>query len=48
MLRLRRDDFTDPREIARYAAVTRLSPDEFRQQFEYLVSSEAPPLAFGS
>jgi 6-phosphofructokinase len=47
MLRLRRDDFADPREIARYAAVTRLSPDEFRQQFEYLVGAEAPPLAFG-
>jgi ATP-dependent phosphofructokinase / diphosphate-dependent phosphofructokinase len=48
MLRLRRDDFADPREIARYAAVTRLSPEEFRQKFEYLVNAEAPPLAFGA
>lgn len=48
MLRLRRDDFADAREIARYAAVTRLSPDDFRKQFEYLVNAEAPPLAFGS
>ena len=47
MLRLRRDDFADPREVARYAAVTKLSPDEFRAQFEYLVNHEAPPLAFG-
>jgi ATP-dependent phosphofructokinase / diphosphate-dependent phosphofructokinase len=47
MLRLRRDDFADATEIARYAAVTRLKPDEFRQQFEYLVNAEAPPLAFG-
>lgn len=45
MLRLRRDDFADPAEIARYAAVTRLTPDEFRKQFEYLVSAEPPPLA---
>ena len=44
MLRLRRDDFADPTEVARYAAVTRLQPDEFRKQFEYLVSAEAPPL----
>jgi 6-phosphofructokinase len=47
MLRLRRDDFSDPTEIARYAAITRLSAEEFRQQFEYLVGGEAPPLAFG-
>jgi len=47
MLRLRRDDFADPAEIARYAAVTRLKPEDFRQQFEYLVSAEAPPLALG-
>jgi ATP-dependent phosphofructokinase / diphosphate-dependent phosphofructokinase len=44
MLRLRRDDFGDPKEIARYAAVTRLQPEEFRKQFEYLVNAEAPPL----
>jgi len=47
MLRLRRDDFADATEVARYAAVTRLKPEEFRKQFEYLVSSEAPPLEFG-
>jgi 6-phosphofructokinase 1 len=47
MLRLRRDDFADPAEIARYAAVTRLKPEEFRAQFEYLVNAEAPPLALG-
>ena len=45
MLRLRRDDFADPVEVARYAAVTRLQPEEFRAQFEYLVGAEAPPLA---
>jgi 6-phosphofructokinase 1 len=47
MLRLRRDDFSDAAEVGRYAAVTRLKPEEFRQQFEYLVSAEAPPLEFG-
>jgi len=47
MLRLRRDDFAGAGEISRYASVTRLTPDEFRAQFEYLVSDEAPPLAFG-
>ncbi len=47
MLRLRRDDFADASEVARYAAVTRLKPEEFRQQFEYLVNAEAPPLEFG-
>ena len=41
------DDFADPTEIARYAAVTRLSPEDFRKQFEYLIGGEAPPLAFG-
>ncbi|MES1184504.1 MAG: diphosphate--fructose-6-phosphate 1-phosphotransferase [Myxococcales bacterium] len=47
MLRLRRDDFSDPAEVARYAAITRLKPEEFRKQFEYLVSAEAPPLELG-
>jgi hypothetical protein len=47
MLRLRRDDFADASEVARYAAVTRLKPEDFRKQFEYLVSAEAPPLEFG-
>jgi 6-phosphofructokinase 1 len=48
MLRLRRDDFADATEIARYAAITKLSPDEFRTQFEYVVTHEAPPLALGA
>src|SRR5262249_19741205 len=45
MIRLRRDDFDDPRQLARLAATARLSPDEFRRQFEYLVAIEPPPLA---
>ncbi|HEX3774281.1 MAG TPA: diphosphate--fructose-6-phosphate 1-phosphotransferase [Polyangiaceae bacterium] len=47
MLRLRRDDFADPAEIAKYAAATHITPDEFKAQLEYLVKDEPPPLAFG-
>jgi 6-phosphofructokinase 1 len=44
MLRLRRDDFESPDELARLAAVCKLSVDGFRQQFEYLVRAEPPPI----
>jgi ATP-dependent phosphofructokinase / diphosphate-dependent phosphofructokinase len=44
MIRLRRDDFADPAAVARFAAVTHLTPEEFRRQFAYLVEDEAPPL----
>ena len=47
MTRLRRDDFEDPFELARFAATAGLSVDEFRRQFEYLVESEPPPLNIG-
>ncbi len=47
MIRLRRDDFDDPRELAKFAATAGLSPQEFRAQFEYLVENEPPPLDFG-
>jgi 6-phosphofructokinase 1 len=44
MIRLRRDDFEDPKEVARLAATAKLSEQEFRRQFEYLVEAEPPPL----
>jgi 6-phosphofructokinase 1 len=44
MIRLRRDDFANPHEIARFAAVAHVSLDEFRDQFEFLVQDEPPPL----
>ncbi|HLB37138.1 MAG TPA: diphosphate--fructose-6-phosphate 1-phosphotransferase [Gemmatimonadales bacterium] len=44
MIRLRRDDFDDPHELARFAAVAHLSLQQFREQFEYLVQSEPPAL----
>ena len=46
MIRLRRDDFANPHELARFAAVAHLTLDEFRQQFEFLVQDEPPPLDF--
>jgi ATP-dependent phosphofructokinase / diphosphate-dependent phosphofructokinase len=44
MIRLRRDDFDDPHELAKLASTAGLSPDEFRRQFGYLVEVEPPPL----
>ncbi|HEY7512186.1 MAG TPA: diphosphate--fructose-6-phosphate 1-phosphotransferase [Vicinamibacteria bacterium] len=48
MIRLRRDDFQDPHEVARLAATCRLGPEEFRQEFEYLVEDEPPALVLES
>jgi 6-phosphofructokinase 1 len=45
MIRLRRDDLDDPQEVARLSATAKLSEEEFRRQFEYLVAHEPPPLA---
>ena len=44
MIRLRRDDFDDPRELGKFAATAGLSVEEFRRQFGYLVDDEPPPL----
>jgi 6-phosphofructokinase 1 len=44
MIRLRRDDFEDPHELARFAATCGLTLQEFRQQFEYLIDMEPPAL----
>jgi 6-phosphofructokinase 1 len=44
MIRLRRDDFEDHHELAKFAATASLSLDEFRKQFEYLIDLEPPPL----
>ena len=42
MIRLRKEDFDDPSELARIAAVTKLSLQEFRDRFGYLVEHEPP------
>jgi 6-phosphofructokinase len=46
MIRLRRDDFEKPEEIARFAEVANLTPEQFKERFYYLVDREAPPLSF--
>jgi 6-phosphofructokinase 1 len=44
MIRLRRDDFEDPHELAKFAAMVNLSVPDFRKEFGYLVEDEPPPL----
>jgi 6-phosphofructokinase 1 len=44
MIRLRRDDFRDPHELAKLAATCDFSPEDFRREFEYLVEDEPPAL----
>lgn len=44
MIRLRRDDFENPHELAKFAATAGMPVEEFRREFEYLIASEAPPL----
>jgi 6-phosphofructokinase 1 len=46
MIRLRRDDFEDAHELAKYAATCGMSLQEFRNEFEGLIESEPPPLQF--
>ncbi|OLD43068.1 MAG: hypothetical protein AUI83_18775 [Armatimonadetes bacterium 13_1_40CM_3_65_7] len=48
MIRLRRDDFDDPHELARFAATAHVSVEEFRRQFERLIEEEPPPLVLDS
>jgi 6-phosphofructokinase 1 len=44
MIRLRRDDFEDPHELAKFAATAGVSLQEFRREFEYLIEAEPPRL----
>lgn len=37
MIRLSKDDFNDPHELAKYAATSNMSLEKFREKFEYLV-----------
>ena len=46
MIRLRRDDFEDPHELAKFAATAHVALSEFKSQFEYLVEDEPPPIHF--
>jgi 6-phosphofructokinase 1 len=40
MIRLRRDDFEDSHELAKFAATAGISLEQFRKEFEYLVDDE--------
>jgi 6-phosphofructokinase 1 len=40
MLRLRREDFDDPHDLAKLASTAHLGVDEFRRQFGYLTADE--------
>jgi 6-phosphofructokinase 1 len=40
MLRLRREDFDDPHDLAKLAATAHLTSDEFRSRFSYLTVNE--------
>ena len=44
MIRLRRDDFEDPHELAKLAATVGMSRERFEKEFAYLVDSEPEPL----
>ncbi|HZP48967.1 MAG TPA: diphosphate--fructose-6-phosphate 1-phosphotransferase [Vicinamibacterales bacterium] len=45
MIRIRKDDFDDPHELAKLAATAHIAPEDFRREFEYLVANEPPGLA---
>jgi len=44
MIRLRRDDFEDPHELAKFAATAGMSLQQFRDEFRMLIDREPPPL----
>jgi len=44
MIRLRRDDFDDAHELAKFAATIGMTLDEFREQFAYLIEDEPDAL----
>jgi 6-phosphofructokinase 1 len=46
MLRLRKDDFDDPEQLARLAQPAGLSVEDFKKEFFHVVADEAPPLRF--
>ena len=48
MIRLRRDDFDDPLELAKFAATAGMTIPEFRKEFEYLIDTELPPIVLNA
>jgi 6-phosphofructokinase 1 len=47
MIRLRRDDFEDEHELAKFAATAGVSLGEFREQFQELIEDELPAIHLG-
>jgi 6-phosphofructokinase 1 len=48
MIRLRREDFDDPAELAKLARVAKMSIEQFRAEFEYLLADEPPAVVLES
>jgi 6-phosphofructokinase 1 len=48
MIRIRRDDFDDPHELAKFAATAGMSLQEFRERFQSLIETEPPALRLAS
>ena len=46
MLRLRKDDFEDEKELSKLAVTAGMTIERFRGEFEYLVEHEPPPIQF--
>jgi ATP-dependent phosphofructokinase / diphosphate-dependent phosphofructokinase len=46
MLRLRKDDFEDEKELSKLAVTAGMTIERFRSEFEYLVEHEPPPIQF--
>jgi 6-phosphofructokinase 1 len=47
MIRLRKDDFEDPHELARFASTAGLTLEKFQDEFGYLVEHEPAPFHIG-
>jgi 6-phosphofructokinase 1 len=47
MIRLRKDDFQDPHELARFASTASMTLEQFREEFAYLVEHEPAPFHIG-
>src|SRR3954464_5923297 len=44
MIRLRKEDFADPHDLAKLASIGHCSISEFRDQFAYVTADEPPPV----
>ncbi|HTL02218.1 MAG TPA: diphosphate--fructose-6-phosphate 1-phosphotransferase [Vicinamibacterales bacterium] len=47
MIRLRKDDFQDPHELAKFASTAGLTLEQFQNEFGYLVEHEPAPFHLG-